>query len=104
MYTGKVAPIHSHSGPFALAEEPVVSRSDQPSRREKSGQKAAGRRERIAGSVLTPVRWVVILGIVASLNVRFGLEINRIGLLAALAVYAAAAAVLPHLRGRLITH
>src|SRR5947209_2680528 len=103
MYTGKFAPIHPPPGRFAVTERPVVSHSDPPADRVHSRRKAARRRERIAGSVLTPVRWVVILGIVVSLNVRYGLEMNRTGLLAALALYAAAAAGFPRPGGRLFT-
>src|SRR5262249_9880503 len=55
---------------------------------------------RAFGAVLTPVRWVILFGIVASLHPRFGLEIYRPGVLAAALVYAALAAGLPRLRGR----
>src|SRR4051794_19490695 len=58
---------------------------------------------RAFGAVLTPVRWVLLLGILASLSPRFGLPIHRPGVLAAAFLYAALAAGLPHLRGRLFT-
>lgn len=59
--------------------------------------------ERVSASLLTPVRWVVLLGIVASLNLAFGLGIDRLPILAAVALYAAAIVGLPRLRGRRFT-
>lgn len=58
---------------------------------------------RVSEAVLTPVRWVVLLGILASLPLRFGLEINRPGVLTAAVLYGAVVAGLPHLRGRPFT-
>jgi serine phosphatase RsbU (regulator of sigma subunit) len=54
------------------------------------------------GAVLAPVRWLVLLCIVASLQLPFGREIpiRRGGVLAAVVVYALIIAALPRLRGR----
>src|ERR1051326_6699651 len=46
-------------------------------------------RGRLSLSVLTPVRWAAIFGIVATLRVSFELNMNRPGILAAVTVYAA---------------
>src|SRR4051795_10997468 len=51
------------------------------------------------GAVLTPVRWVVLLGMLASLRLPFGREVDlqRGGVLGVIAIYAFAIAALPHL-------
>jgi serine phosphatase RsbU (regulator of sigma subunit) len=55
--------------------------------------------EQVSGAVLTPVRWVVLLGILASLHLRFGLDrVDRKAVLVAVVLYAAVAAGLPRLR------
>jgi hypothetical protein len=61
--------------------------------------------EEVSGAVLTPIRWVVLLGILASYQLKFGLQhrVDQQAVLATVAVYAALAAVLPHLRGRPFT-
>jgi serine phosphatase RsbU (regulator of sigma subunit) len=59
-----------------------------------------GELERVSGWVLTPVRWVVVLGILLSIQLRFGLAINRPIILASVAIYALAAVALPRMRGR----
>lgn len=57
--------------------------------------------DQVSGAVLTPVRWVVLLGILASVHLRFGLHhVNRTAVMAAAAAYAAVAAGLPRLYGR----
>src|SRR5438105_1668009 len=62
-----------------------------------------GVRMRIAGSALTPVRWAVLLGILASLQVPFGVDLRRPALVAAVAIYAVVTALLPRLRPRPFT-
>jgi serine phosphatase RsbU (regulator of sigma subunit) len=59
--------------------------------------------EQFSGSVLTPVRWVVLLGILASLPLHFPSQIDRSGILVAIAAYAVVAAGLPRLRRRPLT-
>jgi serine phosphatase RsbU (regulator of sigma subunit) len=56
--------------------------------------------ERVSGAVLAPVRWVVLLGIIASIRLHFGLDINRTAVLAAAALYALLVAGLPRLLRR----
>jgi serine phosphatase RsbU (regulator of sigma subunit) len=58
----------------------------------------------VSGAVLTPVRWVVLFGILVSLHLKFGLQPpNKPAVLIASALYAAVAAGLPRLRGRPFT-
>lgn len=58
---------------------------------------------RVSGAVLAPLRWVVLLGIVASVGLRFGLDIHRPAVLTSAALYALVVAGLPFLRGRPFT-
>jgi serine phosphatase RsbU (regulator of sigma subunit) len=59
--------------------------------------------EQVSGNVLTPVRWVVLLGILASLPLRFRLAIDRPAIIGAVVVYAVVAAGLPRLYRRPFT-
>jgi serine phosphatase RsbU (regulator of sigma subunit) len=94
----------SPSDPGRMTRRSAGSTRGRPSHVSGSSQDVAfAPRVRIAGAVLTPVRWVVLLGILASLHVRFGLKLDRIGLAVAVALYAGVAAVLPRLRIRALT-
>ena len=56
--------------------------------------------EQVSGTVLSPVRWVVLLGILASLPLPFRLTIHRDVIGAVVVVYAVLAAALPRLERR----
>jgi serine phosphatase RsbU (regulator of sigma subunit) len=79
------------------------SMSCRAGRRERGQQRAESQRRLIAGLILTAVRWVILLGIVASIPGQSAPGIDRRGLLAAAVVYALAAAALPRLDGRLLS-
>src|SRR5438552_16299189 len=104
MYSQKLTHISPQSEPRTRPQQsaaaPRIRRSD---RAEWTRDAIHGPGERLAGTVLSPVRWVVLLGIVASLHVRFGLKIDRAGLATAAAVYAVVAVVLPRLHLRSLT-
>src|SRR5438093_11293946 len=104
MYSEKLTHVSPQAEPRMLPKHPAGATRVRRSRRSGWMQGAIhAPRERLAGAVLSPVRWVVLLGILASLHVRFGLKIDRVGLAVAVAVYAGVSAVLPRLRIRALT-
>src|SRR5436853_5194972 len=75
-----------------------LTMSGSDSSRDKERGRIGSQQRRIGDRVLTPVRWMVLLGIVASLFGPLDPEVDRRGLLAAVAVYALMVAALPHPR------
>jgi serine phosphatase RsbU (regulator of sigma subunit) len=99
MHSQKLIQIPSQIEPRRLPARPTGAARTRPGR-STGPMRAEGSdsSERLAGAVLSPIRWAVLLGILASLHVRFGLKIDRIGLALAAATYAGAALLLPRLR------
>src|SRR5437773_777042 len=62
--------------------------------------------EHASGSVLTPVRWAVLLGMLVSLSLPLGREVvrHRAGVLSVVALYALAIASVPYLNGQHAPH
>src|SRR5438094_714463 len=80
-----------------------LTMSGSDSSRDTERGRIGSQQRRIGDRVLTPVRWMVLLGIVASLFGPLDPKVNRRGLLAAVVVYALMVAALPRLHARSFT-